>query len=110
MRGSYDDILSRIPDAPLWYDENGVPRFEPFAPHWKAEPLADEAALVEVVCQHCLRAFLVCCSHASDGRGGWRRVAEAIADDGDGLYGDPPATPRRPSASPAWTAAGSARP
>ena len=90
MKGSYDDILSRIPDAPLWYDENGVPRFEPFAPHWKAEPLAQEAALVEVVCQHCLRAFMVCCSHASARAGGWRLVAEAISDNGAGLYGDPP--------------------
>ena len=28
MKSNYSDILSRIEEEPLWWDENGVPRFD----------------------------------------------------------------------------------
>ncbi|MFS8038076.1 hypothetical protein ACI7BZ_14150 [Xanthobacter sp. AM11] len=90
MKGSYDDIMSRITDPILWYDEHGVPRYAPFAPDLKSDIYADEAALVEVVCQACRRAFLVCCSRAEAQDRRPIPVAEAIRANDDALYGDPP--------------------
>jgi len=90
MKGSYDDIVSRIADPILWYDEHGVPRYVPFAPHLKSDIYAQEAALVEVVCQECRRSFFVCCSRAKDDNGRPSTVAERIRANDEMLYGDPP--------------------
>lgn len=90
MKGSYDDIVSRIADPILWYDEHGVPRYAPFTPDLKSDIYADEAALVEVVCQECRRAFFVCCSRAEDDNRRPVPVAERIRANDDRLYGDPP--------------------
>lgn len=90
MKGSYDDIVSRIADPILWYDEHGVPRYAPFAPHRKSDIYAQEAALVEVVCQACRRSFLVCCSRVEDRNGRPSTVAAQIRANDDALYHDPP--------------------
>lgn len=90
MKGRYDDIVSRVADPILWYDEHGVPRYVPFASLRKADIPANEAALVEVVCQRCLRGVLVCCSGVQRRDGSRRLVVEAIRADAWGLYGDPP--------------------
>lgn len=36
MFARYDDILNRITDPPLWWDEHAVPRFVPFEPKYMA--------------------------------------------------------------------------
>lgn len=105
MKGRYDDIVSRVADPILWYDEHGVPRYVPFASRRKADIPADEAALVEVVCQRCLRGVLVCCSGVQRRDGSRRLVVEAIRADEWGSMVIRHATPPRRSASPAWMAA-----
>ena len=55
MHRPYQDILDRIPEPPLWFDENAVPRYAPFAPGQLANIYAQEAALVVVQCQGCGR-------------------------------------------------------
>ena len=32
MKESYEDITSRIPESPSWYDQNGTPRYGEFSP------------------------------------------------------------------------------
>jgi len=82
---SYDDIISRIPEAPIWWQENGVPRYNPFHPHWSTGVYTSEAVLAEVACQACETTFLVCIeTTAKDGR-----LAEAIRAE-TLEYGDPP--------------------
>lgn len=64
MHTRYSDILSRIAADPLWWDENAVPRFDPFSPNLMANIYAEEAALVRVECQSCRTPFEVAFSHA----------------------------------------------
>jgi hypothetical protein len=59
MLNSYDDIRSRIPESPRWWDENGVPRYVPFTPDETADIYAQECALVLIACQSCGAEFLV---------------------------------------------------
>lgn len=65
MHTAYSDILERIADQPIWWDENAVPRFVPFEPHRMANIYAVEAALVRVRCQGCSREFDVAVSQPS---------------------------------------------
>ena len=53
----YEDLREKLGD-PLWVDENGVPRYKPFAPGM-LDIYAKFAALVEIRCQACRRPFLV---------------------------------------------------
>nr|WP_157872495.1 hypothetical protein [Bradyrhizobium sp. ORS 278] len=55
----YEDILSRMPEEPVWFDEHAVPRYCDFHPSRVANIYANEAALVEVTCQSCSRLFHV---------------------------------------------------
>ena len=59
MLNSYLDIRSRIPEPPLWWDENGVPRYVPFTPDETADIYAQECALVLIACQSCGTEFSV---------------------------------------------------
>jgi hypothetical protein len=59
MLPSYDDIKSRIPEQPKWYDENGVPRYNDFHPNDVPNIYAEEALLLEISCQDCGERFLV---------------------------------------------------
>ena len=67
MNCHYHDILSRIASPPLWWDENAVPRYEPFTPTACANIYADECVLLWIDCQACGRRFDVCLS-SSHGR------------------------------------------
>lgn len=62
MHHHYDDILSRIAEAPQWFDEHAVPRFGPFAPGLCADIYADEVVLLAIECQACRQSFNVAMS------------------------------------------------
>lgn len=57
MLNSYSDIRSRLGE-PLWYDNHGVPRYEPFGPDLcSVYPVAVTLLLIE--CQSCAEKFRV---------------------------------------------------
>lgn len=86
MHAFYGDILKRIDQAPLWFDENAVPRFDEFKPRLVADIYAREAALVEICCQRCRRTFNV-----SFSRGRYQEPSLAsLIEEHDLFYGDPP--------------------
>ena len=91
MNHHYLDIRNRIPEPPSWWDEYAVPRYCAFAPDELANIYADEAALFEVECQGCRRAFMVAFSSSASERvlRHYPTIAELIRE---GLlhYGDPP--------------------
>ena len=62
MHQNYSDILDRIDTAPLWWDENAVPRFDPFRPQRLASIYALEAVLLGIECQACATRFDVAMS------------------------------------------------
>jgi hypothetical protein len=69
MHHYYKDILDRIDEAPTWFDDYGVPRFENFSPSQLGNIYASEAALAEVSCQACGRMFKVALTEAFAGKG-----------------------------------------
>ncbi len=87
MHQHYEDILKRIDQAPIWFDEFGLPRYDEFSPQRLSNIYATEAALAEVFCQQCKRPFRVA-------------LTNTFARNGFGLsdeirlnrvhYGDPP--------------------
>lgn len=86
MNRHYADILSRIPDAPLWFDENAVPRYEPFSPQL-VNIYAREAVLMRIECQSCERSFDVAMSRR------YMDIGHNLASDiktHSIHYGDPP--------------------
>jgi hypothetical protein len=102
MLNSYQDIRKRIPDPPLWFDENGTPRYDEFHPSQLPNIYAKEAVLYEIGCQSCDKRFLVAtCEHRlamakfMDLYGlatteTW--ISSSLRNDGGSLhYGDPPA-------------------
>ena len=58
MLSDYSDITSRLGE-PLWWDPNGVPRYEPFKPR-AAGVYIKACVLVDVRCQACPKTFKVC--------------------------------------------------
>ena len=62
MNNSYKDIIERISDPPLWWDERAVPRWCEFHPSEIADIYASEAVLLLIECQYCEREFSVCMS------------------------------------------------
>ena len=59
MLAQYQDIKKRIKEAPRWFDENGVPRYDEFHPSLSPNIYADEVVLMEISCQDCGRRFFV---------------------------------------------------
>lgn len=59
MKASYLDIKNKINAEPIWYDENGVPRYDKFSPELSPNIYADEIILLEIACQDCKQRFLV---------------------------------------------------
>ncbi|WP_066705035.1 hypothetical protein [Celeribacter ethanolicus] len=57
MHVFYDDILSRIAEPPLWFDEHAVPRYADFSPEQAAKISAQEVVLLLIRCQACRRDF-----------------------------------------------------
>ena len=98
MLRSYSDITSRLGE-PLWWDEHGAPRYEPFNPRMLGV-YDDIAVLYRIKCQACLKPMLVASSSNPMSRMKWHWM---FAKDGDeypkpdlakfcvGIhYGDPP--------------------
>lgn len=56
----YNDIRSRIPEPPSWWDENATPRYGTFTPDDTASIHADEIVFLRIACQNCEREFDVC--------------------------------------------------
>ena len=92
MRQEYPDIKARCGE-PLWYDENGTPRYEPFQPRLCSMTYANEAALLLIECQACGRPFEVAITRSPYsnilGVPYPRTLAEDI-ESGYVHYGDPP--------------------
>lgn len=90
MNRHYSDILSRISQKPIWFDEYAVPRFEKFHPMDKANIYAYECVLLEIQCQGCGTRFDVCMSH--DSMHDVRKVSalKKLIKTGEIHYGDPP--------------------
>jgi hypothetical protein len=70
----YADIRDLISKAPVWFDENAVPRYCEFGPKHVANIYADECVLLRIECQACGQEFDVAMSR--DGSG--EMVAEAM--------------------------------
>lgn len=88
MKRHYDDILSRIPEPPQWFDEGGVPRFVAFAPDEAANIYAKEVVLLLVECQACEREFKVCLSWSAMDH--VRNIPPLSANPAGLEYHDPP--------------------
>lgn len=90
MWPDYQDIRSRLGD-PLWWDEHGVPRYEPFHPKL-CDIYARFAALIEVSCQNCCRRFPVGVSQPEFRLFPTVRQVEPPTQESIGWfhYGDPP--------------------
>src|SRR5690348_9708832 len=84
MHENYKDITSRIAEPPIWYDQNGTPRYDKFHPRMCPNIYTDHVALVRIACQDCGQEFLV-------------EMHTALWDDRSDKdpskwhYGDPPA-------------------
>jgi len=57
MRESYDDIRSRIAESPVWYDQNGAPRYGTFTYKGCPNVYAVEIVLLRIACQACGQQF-----------------------------------------------------
>jgi hypothetical protein len=53
------DILERIPEPPVWWDEGGWPRYCEFHPGKVMDIYANQVALVRIACQNCGMRFSV---------------------------------------------------
>lgn len=67
MKNNYSDIINAAGE-PLWFDENGVPRYTEFHPTRCVKKNAEEIFLVEVRCQICEKPFLVAVSWKNEPR------------------------------------------
>lgn len=91
VHNDYADIRSKIAEQPLWWDENGVPRYCEFHPSECANIYAREAVLFLVTCQGCSHPFQVALT--SDLMEKHRRSGRELVDmvgDCSLHYGDPP--------------------
>jgi hypothetical protein len=89
VRSDYREIVDHFPTPPLWFNEDGVPRWVPFSPRECADIYADEVILMEIACQSCGHRFNVAMSH---GRWDWSN-GDVRAHPGwtePPHYGDPP--------------------
>lgn len=59
MKNNYNDILQLSAAPPLWWDENGVPRYKAFYPLTDAPLDTDEYVLTEIRCQECGKIYRV---------------------------------------------------
>ena len=89
MHASYEDIRALTDRKPLWYDENGCPRYAPFHPSLIADIYAEQACLLEIGCQGCEQRFLVAMSYTRWFAPRTMSLAEAV-DQRIIHYGDPP--------------------
>lgn len=93
MKESYEDITSSIEKKPLWWDENGTPRYWTFDPNITPDVYAREAVLMLVRCQNCGTEFDVSLtSSALEYSGGPKPHLDDLIRSGMIHYGDPPNT------------------
>ena len=60
MHAGYEDIIDATDGkVPLWWDQNGVPRFRAHHPDLAPDIYAEEVLLLRVACQRCLHEQLV---------------------------------------------------
>lgn len=87
MKQNYDDIISRISEAPKWFDEHGTPRYDEFRPWLVGNIYAREVVLALICCPHCRRIFMIAISaeHEDDKLPLASRIAEKEL-----WYRDPP--------------------
>ena len=95
MKANYKDILDRIAEEPIWFDEAGVPRYCDFSPNEISNIYAKEVALVEIACQNCGTRFNVAIAYdpMADLITPWKDMQFTMVDSikGGGIgYGDPP--------------------
>ncbi len=94
MKASYEDIIRRIKESPLWWDSDGVPRYDSFTPRMCPNIYAEEILLIEIACQFCNARFRVE-QHWSKMVALWtyKRKIPKFSDQGELSrihYGDPP--------------------
>jgi len=85
MRQEYADIRGRLGE-PQWYDENGVPRYDPFHPSLCSDTSAQEVVLLLVECCECGEPFEVAITRSLRGS---PTLAEEVVS-GTIHYGLPP--------------------
>jgi hypothetical protein len=90
MKCDYDDIISRIKEPILWWDEHAVPRYVTFHPSEAANIYAREVALLQVDCQNCGRVFRVAMSSDMMAEALKLPLLSALITSQDIHYGDPP--------------------
>jgi hypothetical protein len=94
VKPDYADIKKAVrPDKPvLWYDTNGVPRFEPFRPEM-CSVYCRAVALMEIACQSCGQRFIVASEggdYLNDLQLPRKAETQPWAGVGSFHYGDPP--------------------
>lgn len=85
MHIHYEDILNAVGKEPLWFDQNGVPRFDKFTPNL-VSIYDDQAVLFKIACQNCGRIFTVA---MTSGKFDKIKLSEAVLSHAL-HYGDPP--------------------
>lgn len=89
MKQAYNDVLKHVNIEPLWWDEAGVPRFEPFTPDLANNIYATQVVLMLIKCQSCQAPFEVC--KTSDGFDSLHHFPLDELVKGKTIhYGDPP--------------------
>ena len=59
MKENYEDIYALTDQEPLWYDQNGTPRFAKFEPKLCPNIYARHVFLILIGCQSCGKRFVV---------------------------------------------------
>jgi hypothetical protein len=94
MHEGYEDILeaARVGGKePVWWDENGTPRFAPFTPRMCPDIYAGEVALLRIRCAGCGEEFDVQVSYNEHDKLIWGRDIEPLSANIEAIhYGDPP--------------------
>ena len=59
MKHDYPDIRALTTKDPLWFDSDGVPRYQKFRRELCPDPYARWVVLMQILCQRCCTRFLV---------------------------------------------------
>lgn len=65
MKHYLADIIERISDPILWWDEGAIPRYCEFHPSQISDIYSDEVALLLIACQYCGTEFKVVLSRST---------------------------------------------
>lgn len=58
VKNNYSDITDKLGE-PLWWDQNGVPRYDKFESHFQCGISIQAVALLKIYCQYCEKKFTV---------------------------------------------------